>query len=328
MGAALAANMENAKSILTTLVNSLSVPVTCKIRIRNTEEETIAHVKELMTTGIKAIAIHGRTRDERPHHKPHPEMVKAVACAVDIPVICNGGSREIEKYSDIFKFKEECGASSVMIARAAEWNVTIFRPKGQLPLMEVIQEYLTYAVDYDAYAANAKYCVQNMLRELQETELGKKFLDSQTMEQICDVFGLKDYCKAKQAEYMKMEAILRRDELDSEPNSKRLKLDDGTIEEKIAFIRSNYPSDVNLPKSVLHGHTKKKLRTMPIYKTERDGQVFRAFLTLGNKNYSSSFWEKNKKNAEQGAAMVCLLHLGMIKREDLIENGSLNVYEV
>lgn len=72
MGVALAANIENAKAILSTLVTSLSIPVTCKIRIRKTTEETIAHVKDLMSTGIKAIAIHGRNRDERPQHKPHP----------------------------------------------------------------------------------------------------------------------------------------------------------------------------------------------------------------------------------------------------------------
>lgn len=75
MGAALAANMKNAKNILTTLVNSLSIPVTCKIRIRKTTEETIAHVKELESTGIAAIAIHGRTRDERPQHRPHPGKI-------------------------------------------------------------------------------------------------------------------------------------------------------------------------------------------------------------------------------------------------------------
>lgn len=72
MGVALAANIENAKAILTKLVTSLSIPVTCKIRIRRTAEETIAHVKELASTGISAIAIHGRTRDERPQHRPHP----------------------------------------------------------------------------------------------------------------------------------------------------------------------------------------------------------------------------------------------------------------
>lgn len=327
MGVALAANITNAKDILTTLVTSLSIPVTCKIRIRNTTEDTIEHVKDLVSTGIKAIAIHGRTKDERPQHKPHPEVVKAVAEAIDIPVICNGGSREIDRFTDISKFKELCGASSIMIARAAEWNVSIFRPQGLLPIMDVIKKYLIVAVDYDSYATNVKYCVQNMLRDLQESELGKKFLDAQTLEQICDVFDLKDYCKTKQEEYKKKEMMIRREVLENEPNAKRMKLDDGTIEENIAFIRSNFMKDVNLPKSLLHTYTKKKLRTVPIYKTEQNGQIFRAFLTLGNKKYSSSFWEKNKRNAEQGAALVCLLHLGLIQREELIENGSLNLYE-
>lgn len=77
MGVALAANPENAKNILSTLVQSLSIPVTCKIRIRTTVEETIEHVKELAATGIKAIAIHGRTRDERPQHNPHPGKFEA-----------------------------------------------------------------------------------------------------------------------------------------------------------------------------------------------------------------------------------------------------------
>lgn len=117
MGVALAANIENAKKILTTLVENLTIPVTCKIRIKKTIEETVEHVKELISTGIKAIAIHGRMREERPRHAPHPEVIKAVAESSIIPIICNGGSKEIEKFSDIFKFKEECGADSVMIAR-------------------------------------------------------------------------------------------------------------------------------------------------------------------------------------------------------------------
>lgn len=256
--------------------------------------------------------------------------MKAVAEAVDIAVICNGGSREIEKYSDISKFKELCGASSIMIARAAEWNVSIFRPEGKLPLMDVIVKYLKLAVDYDTYPANAKYCIQNMLREQQESELGRRFLDAQTMEQICDVFGLKDYCKQKQLEYQKKGILMRRDIVpggEDGPVSKRIKINDGTIEENIAFIRSNYMKDVDLPKSILHAHTKKKLRTLPDYLTEQNERLFRSTLTLETKKYSSTFWEKNKKNAEQGAAMVCMLHLGLVTREELIENGSMNEYE-
>lgn len=94
MGAALAANMPNAIKILTALKKTVSIPVTCKIRIKKTIEDTIAHVKELESTGIDAIAIHARTRDERPPHSPHPEFIKAVVEAgIKIPVICNGFSR-------------------------------------------------------------------------------------------------------------------------------------------------------------------------------------------------------------------------------------------
>lgn len=59
------------------------------------------------------------------------EAIKAVSERLKIPVIANGGSRDIEKYEDILKFRNECGTSSVMIARAAEWNVSIFRKEGE-----------------------------------------------------------------------------------------------------------------------------------------------------------------------------------------------------
>lgn len=96
----------------------------------------------------------------------------------------SGGSRDIEKYKDLEKFRSASGVSSVMIARAAQWNVSIFRKQGLLPLDEVISEYLKLAVIYDSPATNAKYCVQSMLRELQETPRGKIFLAAQSVYDI------------------------------------------------------------------------------------------------------------------------------------------------
>lgn len=112
------------------------------------------------------------------------DAIRKIAESVKIPVIANGGSRDIEKRVDILKFRDLCGSSSVMVARAAEWNVTIFRKEGLLPLDDVIQEYLKLCIEYDNSAANSKYCVQMMLRELQETPRGKRFLDCQTLEDI------------------------------------------------------------------------------------------------------------------------------------------------
>ncbi|KAG5669313.1 hypothetical protein PVAND_017201 [Polypedilum vanderplanki] len=334
MGVALAANLPKAKQILSTLVKALKIPVTCKIRIKKTVEETIEHVKELETTGISAIAIHARTRDERPHHKPHPEVIKAVCQEVKIPVICNGGSKEIEKHSDIYKYKELCGASSIMIARAAQWNVSIFKKDGKMePVLDVIQKYLKYAIDYDSTAMNTKYCIQNILLSLQESEMGRRFLDAQIMEQIAEVFGMKEYCKKKQLEQQMKQAELEQQENeisnDIEPLKKRLKLiDDDTIVENIYFIRSNYGESHDLPKSILHLFLLKNSPNLkPKYKIEKDGIHFRATLELNGKKYVSTSLEKNKKTAEQCASLVACLHLGLVTKQELIANGSMKIIE-
>lgn len=60
------------------------------------------------------------------------EIIRKIAERLRIPVIANGGSRDIETYKDILKFRNDCGTTSVMIARAAEWNVSIFRKEGKL----------------------------------------------------------------------------------------------------------------------------------------------------------------------------------------------------
>jgi tRNA-dihydrouridine synthase 2 len=56
--------------------------------------------------------------------------------------ISSGGSKEIKVFEDIAVFKQATGCSSAMIARAAEWNPTIFRAEGKLPLLEVVKEYV------------------------------------------------------------------------------------------------------------------------------------------------------------------------------------------
>lgn len=60
-----------------------------------------------------------------------PDSIRKIAESVQIPIIANGGSlAEINDYCDIEKFKDDCGASGVMIARAAQENVSIFRKEG------------------------------------------------------------------------------------------------------------------------------------------------------------------------------------------------------
>ncbi|XP_049869175.1 tRNA-dihydrouridine(20) synthase [NAD(P)+]-like [Pectinophora gossypiella] len=327
MGVALLANPEKAHNILKTLVDNVSIPVTCKIRISETPEATFKLVETLVSSGIKAIAIHGRTRDERPQHPVHTDIIRYVAERIHIPVIANGGSKEIEKYSDISKFKELTGCKSVMLARAAEWNCSIFRKQGLLPMDAVIEEYLKLAVDYDNSPSNTKYCVQNILRELQETPRGRQFLECQTLEQICDIWDLGEYCQQKQSQYQKM-GIQGRWQVTPdrlEPPNKKIKsaeiLDDVT-EMKVCFIRASF-NDLNLPKAKLHAWAGKNGQKLPTYHTEQVAKLFRTIITFDGKKYTSSFWEKNKKFAEQGAALVCLFYLGLVTEEELIKLGSI-----
>ncbi|CAH1183328.1 unnamed protein product [Phaedon cochleariae] len=329
MGAALLTQPEKAKTILSNLVQNVSIPVTCKIRVFEDINDTLNLVKSLASTGISAIGVHGRTKLERPQHPNRCETIRKIAECLDIPVIANGGSREIENYSDIFKFKEQCGSSSVMIARTAEGNCSVFRQDGMKHLEEVIKDYLKYAVDYDNSPCNTKYCVQNMLKELQETPRGKKFLECQTLEQICAIWDLGDYCRQKQLEYQSKGILSRReigpDTLDPKRKRQKTDLDNESIdiEMKCAFIRVNYGTDIDLPKSKIIAHCGKHKLKLPKYRVFNEDKLFRAIVTLEGKTYSSTYWEKNKKFAEQGAALVACVSLKLIDREQLIKDGSI-----
>jgi len=52
----------------------------------------------------------------------------------------------IKEYADIEKFRESCMASSVMLARVAMWNCSIFRKEGQLPLDDAVKRFLQIVI--------------------------------------------------------------------------------------------------------------------------------------------------------------------------------------
>lgn len=50
----------------------------------------------------------------------------------------------VRTYSDIETFRKATGASSVMLARAAMWNASVFSSNGPLLLEKVMEDYLKY----------------------------------------------------------------------------------------------------------------------------------------------------------------------------------------
>ena len=175
MGASLLSKPELIKAILLKLVGNLSIPVTCKIRVLPNLHDTLELVKIIEATGVAAIAVHGRLKEERSRHRVRDDVIRAVAECLTIPVIANGGSREvINSYGDIVKFREMTGASSVMVARAAQDNCSVFRAAGNLPQFDVVKEYLRIAISINNHYINCKYCVLQIMKGLQESPDGRK----------------------------------------------------------------------------------------------------------------------------------------------------------
>ena len=99
-------------------------------------------VRMVERCGVSALAVHGRRRDERPSHDCRVSEIRDVCRALSIPVIANGGSQDIKRHEDIERFREQTGASSVMIARKAFTNPSIFRKEGLLEMDEEIRNFL------------------------------------------------------------------------------------------------------------------------------------------------------------------------------------------
>lgn len=66
----------------------------------------------------------------------------------------SGGSKAISTYEDIEAFRQATGCRSVMLARAALWNYSIFRKDGKLPIVDVLREYLKYVSSLSWYNLN------------------------------------------------------------------------------------------------------------------------------------------------------------------------------
>jgi len=112
--------------ILDAVVAAVSVPVTLKIRTGwdrgNRNALSVARTAE--RAGIKALAIHGRTRACGYSGEAEYDTIAAVKAEVGIPVIANGDISTPERVKQVLDYTR---ADGVMIGRAAQGRPWMFR---------------------------------------------------------------------------------------------------------------------------------------------------------------------------------------------------------
>ena len=125
-GSALMRDETLVASILEAVVRAVDVPVTLKIRTgwdadqRNAPR--IAHIAQ--ESGIAALAVHGRTRDQQYTGVAEYDTVAAIKAQLSIPVIANGDIDSPQRAAFVLRYT---GCDAVMVGRAAQGRPWIFR---------------------------------------------------------------------------------------------------------------------------------------------------------------------------------------------------------
>lgn len=125
-GSALMKDEGLVKEILQAVVESVSVPVSLKIRTGwdpdHKNGPRIARIAE--DAGIVSLAVHGRTRACGYGNTVEYDTIRAVKDSVGIPVFANGDITDARKAAYVMQYT---GADGVLIGRAAQGRPWIFR---------------------------------------------------------------------------------------------------------------------------------------------------------------------------------------------------------
>ena len=120
-GSALMKNPDLAARVSEAAVEAVDVPVTVKMRIGWDSDSinVVDFAKRIESTGVAAIAVHGRTKEQMYSGHADWSYIKAVKEAVSVPVLGNG---DIVKPEDAKQMLDETGCDAVMVGRGAQGN--------------------------------------------------------------------------------------------------------------------------------------------------------------------------------------------------------------
>ena len=152
-GAFLMDELDLLHDIVSTLVNGVKVPVTCKTRIFADFDKTIKLCETLVVAGASMLTIHGRLREEKGHEVSFAnwDMIRRIKAhfvsrGIKIPIISNGGISNAEDFERCLDFTQADGAmTSEAILENPAFFAEVLENSGQFPKrsqVDLAEEYL------------------------------------------------------------------------------------------------------------------------------------------------------------------------------------------
>src|SRR6476469_5756815 len=123
-GSGMLKDFDKAARTVEKIVKRVKIPVTVKVRKGWESDNVLPLLKRFEDIGVKAIAIHGRTRNEAYTGASDWKYIKYVKENLRIPLFGNG---DVKTPEDAIRMFETTGVDGVMIGRAALHNPFIFR---------------------------------------------------------------------------------------------------------------------------------------------------------------------------------------------------------
>ena len=123
-GAALLKTPEKIAGIMKAIRGTTTKPMTAKIRLGWSANDSVRIAKIIERAGADAIMVHGRTAEQGYSGTANWGAIKAVREALSIPVVANG---DVNSGAKAMKMLEDTGCEFGMIGRSAMTNPFIFR---------------------------------------------------------------------------------------------------------------------------------------------------------------------------------------------------------